>query len=167
MNANKNFGGELQNNSISLESLLKFLSDANLIVNNDNFSSKQVHLPGENHFKIENRSKKLMEDAKNFLSSNLNENINIHYFCKKKGISYANFRLKFKKYSGLSPNQYRIKQKMLIATEYLKYSDMPIKKLAAKLGYTTPYEFSNYFKRYHGLAPIKYRKDFLKQTEFL
>ena len=133
------------------------------IKNLNNFHVEEIQDSEESYLKIENKLQKLMEEAKAFLSSNLDNHIDIHLFCKIKGISYTNFRLKFKKHFGISPHQYRIGTKMQIAEAHLKYSDITVKKISAMLGYATPFEFSNYFKKYYGLAPIKYRQQHSKK----
>ncbi len=45
-----------------------------------------------------------------------------------------------------------------LAREYLGTSSLPVEEIAAMLGYSNPGNFTNAFKRWHGLPPSEYRQ---------
>lgn len=80
----------------------------------------------------------------------------------KYGTSY--FRKLFTEIVGISPLQYVTKVKMEKAKELL-YSDInKISEIAELLGFENVYYFSNAFKKYYGLSPIKYTKKDYKES---
>ena len=118
----------------------------------------------ENKQEQKKRSKKankfdeLMNQSLNLLNNNLAQYIDLEKFSSENGVSYTTFRTKFKKYFGLSPYKYRIKQRMIVAADNLVNTDKSIKDISNSLGYSSPFEFSNYFKKEYGVSPLKYRQ---------
>lgn len=100
----------------------------------------------------------IMKKAALELSSNLSKYLDLKQFSLQNGISYTEFRTKFKEFYGISPYQYRIKKRMQVASIQLLNSNRKVKDIAADLGYSSPFEFSNYFKKEYGISPLKYRK---------
>jgi AraC-like DNA-binding protein len=37
-----------------------------------------------------------------------------------------------------------------------------VKEIAGNLHFATPYQFSNFFKKYTSLSPVEYRRQFVK-----
>jgi AraC-like DNA-binding protein len=84
-------------------------------------------------------------------------------FC---ALSQNQFRRVFQKYTGLSPKTYLDRVKIQKASEILCSSELPVRILASKLGYSDPYHFSRRFKELTGLAPEYYRREYsLKEFE--
>jgi AraC-like DNA-binding protein len=48
------------------------------------------------------------------------------------------------------------------AKRALQFSSQSVKEIAADLSFATPYQFSNFFKKYTHLSPIEYRRQFVK-----
>jgi AraC-like DNA-binding protein len=48
------------------------------------------------------------------------------------------------------------------AKRLLQFSSQPIKEIAGNLHFATPYQFSNFFKKYTSLSPLEYRRQFVK-----
>ena len=44
----------------------------------------------------------------------------------------------------------------------LQFSTRPIKEIAGDLGFTSPYQFSSFFKTYTGSSPMEYKQQFVK-----
>ncbi|WP_246459969.1 helix-turn-helix domain-containing protein [Puniceicoccus vermicola] len=59
---------------------------------------------------------------------------------------------------GLTPNQFRDQQRLTHACEQLRQADIPIKAIAADLGFVHLSQFSNWFHTRHGESPRSYRK---------
>ncbi len=76
-------------------------------------------------------------------------------------VSEIYFRKLFKEYSGVSPSEYIIKQKIERAKTYLIYEDFTIAELAEMLDFSDPSHFCKQFKKHTGFSPLQYR---LKQN---
>ncbi len=64
----------------------------------------------------------------------------------------------FKLETGGTLSEYITWEKMELAKEMLKSTDIPIGLIAQKTGYTNFSYFSQVFKRYTGLSPLEYRR---------
>lgn len=63
----------------------------------------------------------------------------------------------FKRKTGLSVNQYIIREKMKVAADLLAQTQLPVHHIASGLGYANFSHFSQYFKRSYALCPADYR----------
>jgi AraC-like DNA-binding protein len=73
-------------------------------------------------------------------------------------LSRTHFYQAFKDCTGVSPYQYHLQLRISRAREMLRGSDLPIKQIAAMLGFPSVYQFSRMFKKKTGVAPQRYRK---------
>ncbi|HEY4286697.1 MAG TPA: AraC family transcriptional regulator [Puia sp.] len=55
-----------------------------------------------------------------------------------------------------------IDQLLSEAKRALQFSTSPIKEIAGDLGFTSPYQFSSFFKTYTGSSPMEYKQRFVK-----
>ncbi|MCH2174231.1 MAG: AraC family transcriptional regulator [Lentisphaeria bacterium] len=69
------------------------------------------------------------------------------------GMSYSKFRKDFKEKMQISPGQYRIQRRLDLAHKMLLYEDKSIKSVAYELGYSSPFAFSQQFKKFKGFPP--------------
>jgi AraC-like DNA-binding protein len=72
-------------------------------------------------------------------------------------MSYSWFRKVFKRYTGLSPNQYKMQVKFQKAKELLNSSNMQIKEIGAFLNFESESYFITFFKNKAGVTPSHYR----------
>lgn len=101
---------------------------------------------------------KTLEEACNLLSSNINKNISLEEIADILNTSYDNFRKQFLKYTGVSPNKYRINQKMKHA-KLMLLSGISIKETALLTGYSDTYSFTKQFTNTVGISPGRYIKE--------
>ncbi len=101
---------------------------------------------------------KTMEEACYLLSSNINKNISLEEIADILNTSYDNFRKQFLKYTGVSPNKYRINQKMKHA-KLMLLSGISIKETALLTGYSDTYSFTKQFTNTVGISPGRYIKE--------
>ncbi|MCF6177354.1 MAG: helix-turn-helix domain-containing protein [Victivallaceae bacterium] len=78
-------------------------------------------------------------------------------------LSENQFRVIFKRRTGMSPKQYIDQVKMKHASEQLCSSSQTIAGIAILLGYRDPYHFSRRFKSVIGMAPEHYRQHYAIQ----
>lgn len=75
---------------------------------------------------------------------------------RKVGMSRTAFAVKFKATVGLSPMDYLIRWRMLLASDRLAHSDSSISAIAVSLGYESESAFGAAFKRTMGCSPRQY-----------
>ena len=62
------------------------------------------------------------------------------------------------KESGLSPLQYQLERRLARAKNLLASSDMPVKDIAAALGFNSTWYFAHFFQKHMRSSPAAYRK---------
>ncbi|MFG1703593.1 AraC family transcriptional regulator [Nonomuraea sp. M3C6] len=75
------------------------------------------------------------------------------------GLSRAAFSRRFSTLVGQPPLAYVTWWRLATAARLLRQSDAALGEIAARVGYTSEFAFANAFKREHGLAPGKYRRE--------
>jgi AraC-like DNA-binding protein len=85
-------------------------------------------------------------------------------FASRHNISYSYFRRMFKKFTGVSPLQYQMQLKMILARELLVNTGKTVKEISYSLGFESIHYFSRLFKEKVGDSPNKYRKKGDSQT---
>ena len=101
----------------------------------------------------------MINQARMSLSNNLEQRLNIKTLCSNKGWNYDKLRKLFKRITGLSPAQYRIRRRMDEACHLIQATpEKSLQDFADALGYPTVYEFSSQFKQHIGQPPGSYRK---------
>ncbi|MCC3375290.1 AraC family transcriptional regulator [Cohnella sp. REN36] len=63
----------------------------------------------------------------------------------------------FRKYIGMSPHDYHIRQKMIRAQQLLQGTDRSITDIARQLNLSNVHYFSKLFKKMNGISPLEYR----------
>ena len=74
------------------------------------------------------------------------------------GLSRAAFSRRFTAAVGEPPMAYLTSWRLALAADRLRESEDPVFRVAAELGYTSPFTFSTAFKRHHGVSPLRYRQ---------
>lgn len=64
----------------------------------------------------------------------------------------------FKREYGTTPYDYQLRRKMQVACRLLTGTTLPVREIAARLGYEDPQYFSNLFRRKMGCSPREYRR---------
>ena len=75
------------------------------------------------------------------------------------GMGYENLRKQFRRAFGCSLEQYRIQLRMNAAKSMMLDRDMPLKEIAADLGYCDTYAFCKQFRQQVGVSPGKFKSD--------
>jgi AraC-like DNA-binding protein len=74
------------------------------------------------------------------------------------GMSRAGFARRFTAAVGEPPMSYLASWRMALAADRLRREDAPVFRVAAEVGYSSPFTFSTAFKRHYGRSPIDYRR---------
>lgn len=98
-----------------------------------------------------------LEQALDYISKNLKNNIRISDIANHIGIDRSYLTTIFKSTLNLSPQEYLITYKIDRAVALLENPDIKISNIGLELGYSDPLTFSKMFKRYKGVSPSEYR----------
>lgn len=92
-----------------------------------------------------------------YMLRHIEERITLQQLCKKTNLSKPYLVKLFNKYTGHSPIDYFLRLKIKRACEYFDSTDLTVKEVCYKLGFTDPYYFSRLFSKIMGQPPTKYR----------
>lgn len=98
--------------------------------------------------------------AAKYIEGNLCEKTSTKTLAQISGLTPNYFRTLFFKQYGVNPKEYQIKHKIQHATQLLLETDLKIKDIADKLGYTDQFTFSKQFKEVTKLPPSDIRKNY-------
>ncbi len=101
---------------------------------------------------------KNLEYIVNFLRENCHEKLRLADCAEQLHISYDYFQHKFKEYTGVSPQQFLITQRLSTAEKLLCETSLSCTEIAFRCGFSTSAQFSALFKKKHGIPPLRYRR---------
>ena len=93
-----------------------------------------------------------------YLNENYSQKINLKLLAERSGYSFNHFRRILKKYTGLSPINYIIKQRLENAKYLLKCTSLPISHISQECGFSSESQFCCMFKKMEQQTPKTYRK---------
>ena len=104
------------------------------------------------------RIENLVRQTKIIMERGVEELLDMKSLAESLSISYAHFRRVFKNHTGFSPYQYHLHLRINRARELLRFTNQPVKEIAARLNFASPYHFSRIFKeKTDGLSPSQWR----------
>ncbi len=104
------------------------------------------------------QEKEIIIKAKDIISKNLQNTPSVKEIASDSNISLYKLQELFKNMLGDTVYEYIKKARIEKAKELLKNTDMSILEIANEIGYENPSKFSNLFKGYNNITPLKYRK---------
>ena len=93
-----------------------------------------------------------------------NKNERIEKYASICGISETYFYRCFKKWSGISPVEYRNNLRLSNAESLLKCTNMQIQEISAAVGFTDPFYFCRLFSDKYGISPRRYRESYRSES---
>lgn len=100
--------------------------------------------------------------AMQFIQNNINKTILVEEVASIAGYSYSYFKNIFKSEVGVTISTFIIQTRLDIAKELLAYSDYSLSYISNYLCFSSQSYFQNQFKKYVGITPLKYRKEYSK-----
>lgn len=100
--------------------------------------------------------------ATDFLNKNYARSLSLDDIAKAAGISVSHLHMLFREHFGESPHQYLIQKRMRIAGHSLATSDLPIKAVAAEVGYQNAENFCRAFRKFFGRPASEYRQAYFR-----
>ncbi|MCQ2377620.1 MAG: AraC family transcriptional regulator [Victivallaceae bacterium] len=79
---------------------------------------------------------------------------------EKCGCSRNRFSLLVKRWSGQTAKDFLTRLRVEDAIRFLRFSDLNVGEISRRLGFSSPFHFSDFFKRETGLSPLHYRRKY-------
>jgi AraC-like DNA-binding protein len=98
-----------------------------------------------------------IEETIAYMLRHLNQPLKVPQLASLARLSASHYFALFKDRTRCSPIGYFIRLRMGHACRLLAESSLPVKEIAAQLGYDDPFYFSRLFKSVHAVAPTEYR----------
>lgn len=92
-----------------------------------------------------------------YIHRSFREPIHIDALARMENMSATAFRSAFRQHTGVSPNEYVIRQRISAACQLLSQTDKSVSTIAADVGYPDQYYFSRIFRKKMGMSPLRYR----------
>ena len=99
-----------------------------------------------------------VQNALEFINNNLNKKIDLSTIAEHTFVSRSTLTNKFKKELNITVQDYIQRQKMFMAGQLLKNTDMSVAQVSDHLGYSEQFYFSRCFKQSFGISPREYKK---------
>ena len=99
----------------------------------------------------------IIERGIEYLEQNEEQILSVSEIADMCNVSEVYFRKLFKKYSGMSPSQYRTEAKIYKAKEYLTKEELSVADISDRLGFSEVSYFIKVFKNSVGMTPTRYR----------
>ena len=99
-----------------------------------------------------------IEAGVRLLQSEWKQNHHVERYAQACNMSVSGFYRYFKEWSGLSPNDYRIRMRIEAARSMLQNGTLSVQDVAFRVGFADPYYFSRCFGKLMGASPAAFRK---------
>jgi len=103
--------------------------------------------------------------AVEFMQQNLHRSLECDRIRERSGLSTTHFNRLFHQFTGVSPMQFFISQRIAWARHLLTQTSMSVKEVANAVGFEDALYFSARFKKYTGYSPKKYRMENVNETK--
>ena len=98
-----------------------------------------------------------IQAAMGFMEKHFREKLSLDRLASSLSMSKFHLSREFKKYTGLSPNEYLINTRITYAKELLKYSELSVAEIAEKAGVENVSHFISLFRDRVGITPLAFR----------
>lgn len=107
---------------------------------------------------LEERARPIrLQTSLEYMHRHYAEPLRLHELSAMEYLSPSRFSALFRTLTGLSPQHYLTNLRMQAARELIRSTDMPVKQVAASVGYSDQLYFSRLFRQTYGLPPSRLR----------
>ena len=102
--------------------------------------------------------KKIMKQVGEYLEEHYTEKFSLEELSEKFFLSKYHLVREFKKYYGITPNQYVISKRIILAKKLLRFSRDTLEDISLKCGFYDASYFNKQFKKSEGISASDFRK---------
>ncbi len=95
-----------------------------------------------------------------WIQQHLDQPMTVAEMARRAAMSPRTFARRFYATTGTTPNQWLLRQRMLMAQRLLETTDQPVELVATSAGFGTAANLRQHFKRSMGVSPNAYRRSF-------
>jgi transcriptional regulator GlxA family with amidase domain len=106
----------------------------------------------------EHRRDDLVRKAIDVMLSDLAEHWTVTGLARRVGLSRPALARRFVAATGVSPRRYLARARMRRAAELLRQTDWTLAQVGVQVGYDSEFAFNRAFKRFHHVAPGRWRR---------
>lgn len=111
----------------------------------------------DGHDRHATRTSPVIEKAMRWMADRLDEPFAVEDVAAVTGLSVPHFHDRFRAETGLTPGEWRTRQRLRLARQLLRDPKRSITDVALSCGFSTSQYFATVFRRYVGLTPRAYR----------
>ena len=101
-----------------------------------------------------------IREAQDFIEDHITEKLTVRQVLKEVSLSERSFIRRFKSATGVAPLEYIQRTKVEYAKRQLEEESTSVKEISYSTGYADINYFRSTFKRYTGLTPLAYRRQY-------
>ncbi|WP_339233765.1 AraC family transcriptional regulator [Paenibacillus sp. FSL R5-0517] len=124
-----------------------------------------LHRP--DHFPATRDTTSIFFRIKEELETRFAEKLYIRDIANKHAISESYLRKIFMNHLGRSPKDYLTEVRLRQSERYLTYTNYTFKRISSACGYNDEYHFSKAFRKWKGISPSVYRKNYEKEEQMV
>ena len=99
----------------------------------------------------------LVRRAQQFVTDHIAKNLTVTELAQMLQVSREHLTRTFKEETALTPHDYILRQKLLLACQLLKETSLSNKQIGVKIGYAEPSHFARTFRRVMRMTPSRFR----------
>jgi AraC family transcriptional regulator, transcriptional activator FtrA len=103
-------------------------------------------------------------DTLQWAQSNLNEPLTVDVLAHRSAMSPRTFARRFTKANGVTPHQWLLRQRLMLAQRLLELTDLPVDRVAEDCGLGTATNLRSHFRQAIGTTPTAYRRTFRSEA---
>ncbi|WP_455616962.1 helix-turn-helix domain-containing protein [Eisenbergiella sp.] len=112
-----------------------------------------------NQYKRQSEQSQFVENCKRYVAEHLFAKFTIQEMAKALSMNRTYLSSKFAKKTGMTIRDYILQERLIAASNMLRYSGESVSLISDYMQFSSPGRFSAYFRKKYGITPLKYREE--------